>query len=398
MKPPKFAVDKRAVPRIEAGHPWVFANELAVPARELPPGGTVDITAVDGRFLGRGYANPASLIAVRLCTRAKGQTLDLPGFWAEQLRSALELRQALFPGETAWRWIHGESDGIPGVVIDRFDDVIAAQITTLGMEQRRDALLAAIRDVLPSLRGAVLRNDVKVRELEGLEQGREVWFGDVPDAVTIREGDVRYVVSPLGGQKTGHFFDQRLNREFAAPLCRGRRVLDVYSNSGGWGLHALHAGATQAVFVDKSADACALVERNLAENGFADRGVIVQDEGRRALMELVAQGQRFGAVVLDPPAFAKTRKAAGAALKGYREINALGLQLVEPGGFLFTSSCSHHIVEDRLLEAINDAARETGKTLRLVRRGEQGPDHPVLPAMPESRYLKSWAFQVQPVF
>jgi 23S rRNA (cytosine1962-C5)-methyltransferase len=396
MKPPKFAVDKRAVPRIEAGHPWVFANELQVPARELPPGGVVDITAVDGRFLGRGYANPASLIAVRICTRNKGEHIDLPGFWAARLRAALELRQAIYPGERSYRWVHGESDGVPGVVIDRFDDVIGVQITTLGMEQRRDALREALCDVLP-LRGAVLRNDVKVRELEGLEQGREVWFGDIPETITIAEGDVRYVVAPLGGQKTGHFFDQRANRAFAAALSPGRRVLDVYANSGGWGLHALRAGASQVVFIDKSADACAAIETNLAENGFADRGLIVNDEGRRALMELVAQGQRFGSVVLDPPAFAKTRKAAGAALKGYAEINALGLQLVEPGGFLFTSSCSHHVHEDRLLEIITDAARQSGKELRLIRRGEQALDHPVLPAMPESRYLKSWAFQVQPL-
>jgi 23S rRNA (cytosine1962-C5)-methyltransferase len=396
MKPPKFAVNKRAVTRIEAGHPWVFANELEAPVRDLPPGGVVDVTAVDGRFIGRGYANPNSLIAVRLCTRAKGHHIDLPGFWAARLREALELRQALYPGATAYRWVHGESDGLPGVVIDRYNDVIGVQITTLGMEQRKDVLLEAIRDTLP-LEGGVLRNDVKVRELEGLEQGREIWFGEVPDEVIIAEGAVRYAVQPMGGQKTGHFFDQRTNREFAASLSAGRRVLDVYANTGGWGLHALRAGATEAVFIDKSQDACEAIEKNAALNEVAERCQIFQDEGRKALMGLVGRGERFGCVVLDPPAFAKTRKVASAALKGYGEINALGAQLVEPGGFLFTSSCSHHIFEERFLEVIAEAVRSTGKDLKLIRRGEQAPDHPVIPGMPETRYLKSFAFQVVPI-
>lgn len=396
MKPPKFAVHKRAATRLDTGHPWVFANELELPARELPTGGVVDITATDGRFIGRGYANPASLIAVRLCTRAKGQHLDLPGFWAARLRSALELRTALMPDSTAYRWVHGESDGLPGLVIDRFNDVIAVQLTTLGTDQRRDLLLQAVRDVLP-LAGGVLRNDVRVRELEGLEQGRELWFGEVPEQIVIHEGPVAFQIAPMGGQKTGHFFDQQANRRFAAPLCAGRRVLDVYANSGGWGLHALAAGADHAVFIDKSPAACEAVQANLDLNGFTERGTVLHDEGRRALMHLVQQGERFGAVVLDPPAFAKTRKAAGSALKGYREINALGLNLVEPGGFFFTSSCSHHVFEDRFLQAINEAAREAGKELRLIRRGEQSPDHPVLPSMPETRYLKSFAFQVVPI-
>lgn len=396
MKPPKFAVHKRAATRLDAGHPWVFANELESPARDLPPGGVVDVTATDGRFIGRGYANPNSLIAVRICTRSKAQHIDLPGFWAARLRQALELRKALYPGETAWRWVHGESDGIPGLVLDRYNDIVAAQITTLGMEVRREILLEALHDVLP-LSGGVLRNDIRVRELEGLEQGRERWFGEIPDSLDISEGPVQYRIAPLGGQKTGHFFDQRDNRAFAAGLSVGRRVLDVYANTGGWGLHALYAGAAHATFIDKSAEACAAIEQNLALGDLADRGQVVCAEGRKALIDLVTEGARFGAVVLDPPAFAKTKKAAGSALKGYREINALGMQLVEPGGFLFTSSCSFHIFEERFLSVISQAARETGKELRLVRRGEQASDHPILPDMPESRYLKSYAFQVLPL-
>lgn len=394
MAHPRFSVHKRAARRILDGHPWVFGNELEVPAKELPVGGTVDITAPDGRFLGRGYANPQSLIAVRLCSRSKAQHIDLPGFWAARIREAVELRTAILPGATAYRLIYGESDGMPGFILDRFGDIVAAQVTTLGMEQRLPLILEALRDVLPTLTGGVLRNDVRVRTLEGLEPGRGVWFGDVPETVDIDEEGVRYTIEPHRGQNTGHFFDQRLNRRFAAPLCAGKSVLDVYANTGGWGLHALVAGAERVMFIDKSTDACAAIERNAALNGAADRVDIVNDEARRALIALVAQGARYGCVVLDPPAFARTKKAAGPGLKGYQEINALGMQLVNPGGFLFTSSCSHHIFEDRFLAVINEAAQQTGKRLKLIRRGEQSPDHPVLPAMPETRYLKSYAFQV----
>lgn len=396
MKPPRFAVHQRAAKRILGGHPWVFGNELQVPAKELPVGGTVDIAGPDGRFLGRGYANPASLIAVRLVSRSKAQPIDLPGFWAARLRESLQLRQALFPGSTAYRLVHGESDGMPGLILDRYDSVLAAQVTTLGMDQRLGAVLEAVRDVLPEVTAGVLRNDLKVRTLEGLTEGRGPWFGEAPETIDIDEDGVKYRISPLGGQKTGHFYDQRRNRAFAATLCGGRSVLDVYANTGGWGLHALAQGASEVMFVDKSAEACAAIAVNADLNGFGDRTEIVKDEGRKTLMAMVVQGLRFGAVVLDPPAFAKTKKAAGNALRGYKEINGLGLQLVEPGGYLFTSSCSHHVFEDRFLEAVHAAAVGTGKRLKLIRRGEQSPDHPVLPAMPESRYLKSYAFQVLP--
>jgi 23S rRNA (cytosine1962-C5)-methyltransferase len=212
--------------------------------------------------------------------------------------------------------------------------------------------------------------------------------------VQIDEFGVTFEVDLGEGQKTGHFFDQAENRLAAAPWCRGRSVLDVYCNTGGFGLHALAAGAERAVFVEKSAPTAERVLRNLSLNGFKEKGEVIQVEATRVLESFVAEGRRFGAVVLDPPAFAKSRKTAGNALRGYTRINALGMTLVEPGGFLFTSSCSYHIQEDRFLEAIAQAAKLAGRRLRLIRRGEQGPDHPMLPEVPESRYLKSLAFQV----
>jgi 23S rRNA (cytosine1962-C5)-methyltransferase len=393
MAHPRFSVHKRAARRILDGHPWVFGNELDTPARELPPGGTVDIAGPDGRVLGKGYANPNSLIAVRLCSRSKTQHIDLPGFWAARLREALELRTALLPGATAYRLVNGESDGMPGLVLDRLGDVVVAQVSTLGMEQRLPLVLEALPDVLP-LSGGLLRNDTRLRDLEGLAQGVEVWFGEVPDTVEIDEDGVRFAVAPRTGEGTGHSFDQRMNRRFAASLCAGRTVLDVYAGTGAWGLHALVAGAEHVHFVDKSGPASAAIAHNAELNGVEAKVDIVNDEARRTLMAMVSQGARYDAVVLDPPPFAKTKKAAGSGLKGYQEINALAMQLVQPGGFVFTSSCSHHVFEDRFLTAINEAAQETGKRLKLIRRGEQAPDHPILPAMPETRTLKSFAFQV----
>jgi 23S rRNA (cytosine1962-C5)-methyltransferase len=276
-------------------------------------------------------------------------------------------------------------------VIDRHGDVLAVQITTLGMEVRKELLGQAIREVFePS--AAVLRSEGRNRQLEGLDDERAVWFGAPPEHVDIDEYGVTFRVPLLGGQKTGHFYDQADNRRFAGGLCRGLRVLDVYANGGGWALHALRNGASAAVAVDKSAEACAMMRTNAELNGVALD--VIEAEGKRTLQDLLQAGQQFGAVVLDPPAFAKTRKAAGSALRGYRDINALGMGLLEPGGLLFTSSCSYHVHEDRFLEALTQAAGDAGRRLRVVRRGEQSPDHAIDPTVPETRYLKSWAFTV----
>lgn len=378
--------------RIKAGHPWVFSNELDGDVGALPPGGVVDVHDAGGAFLGRGYANPRSLIAVRILSRQRDD-VDHPAFWAHRLREARVYREAVYPDRRSLRLVHAEGDGLPGLVVDAYDGWLAVQLTTLGTEARKDVIAQALQEVFEP-RGAVLRSEGRARQLEGLEDERAAWFGDPPEHVDIDEYGVRFRVSLLGGQKTGHFFDQADNRRFAGGLCRGRTVLDVYANGAGWALHALRSGAASAVAVDKSAECAERMRVNAELNGVADRLEVVEAEGRQVLQQLLGRSARFGAVVLDPPAFAKTRKAAGSALRGYREINALGLSLVEPGGFLFTSSCSFHVQEDRFLDEIAQAARLAGRRLRLVRRGDQAADHPVALAVPETRYLKSFAFQV----
>lgn len=381
--------------RVRSGHPWVFSNELDCDVSALPSGGLVTLTTANGKFIGHGYANPKSLIAIRLLSRNRSADIATSAFFASRLRHAVALRASLYPGRTAYRLVNAESDGLPGLIIDRFNDVLSVQITTLGMDHLKNPLKEAIVEVLQP-KGAVFRNDSPMRTLEGLPTEKGIWFGTIPDFIDIDEFGVTFRVHVLGGQKTGHFFDQADNRHFAGKLCNNMKVLDVYSNSGGWGLHALKHGASEVIFVDKQEPCCEQIEANVALNGFEDRAVILCDEGKKTLETLLSNGVRFDAVNLDPPAFAKQRRAANSALKGYREINRLGLLLVKPGGFLFTSSCSYHVHEERFLEAIQKAAEDAGRSIRVVRRGEQSADHPTRPEVPETRYLKSYAFQVMP--
>lgn len=380
--------------RCRPGHPWVFSNEiLDPPVSTLPPGGAVEVVDPKGQVMGRGYANPQSLITVRIVTRGSGD-LDAPELYAERLAAAMEWRTRALPGRRSMRVCAGEADGLPGLILDRYEDVLVAQVTTLGMEVRKPVLREAIERVLKP-RGAMLRNDVGARALEGLGRENEVWFGDVPDRVPFDENGVRFLADPRSGQKTGFFFDQAENRVFGAKRCKGQRVLDVYAHTGAWAIHALVAGATDAVAVDSSAPACRLIAENAALNGVADRLRVVEADAREAMERMHAAGERFDVVCIDPPAFAKNRKSAGVALGAYKAVNAAALRLVKPGGLLFTSSCSHHVHADRFEEAVIAGARQAGRGLLLIRRGGQAPDHPILPGVAESEYLKHLVFAVR---
>lgn len=391
---PEVRLKPRADKRARAGHPWIFSNEIDGSVKDLPPGGAVDVLGPNGAFIAKGYANPHSLIAIRLLTRNRREDIDHPAFYQRRIAEALAYRERVLPGRSSYRMVHAEGDALPGLVIDRLGGVLAVQLTTLGMDSRKPQLEQALRAL--GFEAAVLRNDAPVRELEGLEQGRGPWFGDIPDLVEIEEYGVRFGVGLLEGQKTGHFFDQTDNRHWLGALSKGKTVLDVYANTGGFALHALVNGAEKAVMVEKSEAVCELALANAQRNGVADRLTILCDEGKRTLESLVAEGHRFDVVNLDPPAFAKTKKAVASAVRGYREINALGLSLVQPGGLFGTSSCSFHVHEDTYVDAVAEAARHVGMRLRLSRRGGQGPDHPVTPGIPETRYLKFLGFGVNP--
>lgn len=390
---PSVSLRPKSDKRVASGHPWVFSNEIDGDVKSLPKGGAVDVFDARGKFLGRGYANPASLIAIRILTRRRKEDIDSPYFFADRFREALSLRAAAYPGRQSCRLVFGEADGLAGLIVDRYGDHLSVQLGTLGMEVRRAVIREALETVF-SPTSAVLRNDAPTRSLEGLPRGREVWFGEAPESLSFDEAGIRFTMPLLGGQKTGHFFDQYDNKRAAAPFCAGRSVLDVYANTGGWALHALQAGASHATVVDSDEANTERALDNAEANGFADRFDAIAHEGKATLQHMVHMGRRFGVVVLDPPAFAKTRKAVGSALRGYREINTLGITLTEPGGFFFTSSCSFHILEDRFVEEIAVAADTAGRRLKMVYRGSQASDHPVLSRVPETRYLKCFGFQV----
>ena len=307
--------------RARPGHPWIFSNEIVdPPVASLPSGDAVEVVDTAGHVLGRGYSNPHSLITIRLVTRGDAD-LDSVTLYAERLRAADAMRARVLPGRRSYRLCAGEADGLPGLLVDRYEDVLVAQITTLGMERRKDLLREGLQAL--GVRGAVLRSDVGARALEGLPIGEsEVWFGDVPSKVAFEENGVRFQADPLSGQKTGFFFDQAENRAFGAPRCRGQRVLDVYAHTGAWALHALVAGATEAVAIDASGPACALIAENAALNGVSDRLRVIESDAREAMERLLATRERFDVVCIDPPAFAKSRKKAGIALGAYKAVNA----------------------------------------------------------------------------
>jgi 23S rRNA (cytosine1962-C5)-methyltransferase len=372
-------------------HPWIFSNEiLSPPVSSLPAGGAVQVEDERGRKLGFGYSNPHSLISIRL---TGAENPDSPDFFIRRLSRALVLRQSTLPGRVAGRLCAGEADGLPGVIIDRYGlpgeaPVLSVQITSLGMEKRKEALKEALLEVVKP-RAIVLRNDVSLRELEGLPLEKGLWAGEQSRAEFLENGAC-FEVDLLEGQKTGFFFDQADNRAFLAARAKGRTVLDVFAYVGALAVEAMLAGAASATTIDSSATAVASTQANAARNGVQVESLM--GDARDMLENLE---RSFDMVSVDPPAFAKSRKQAGAALAGYRTINQLALKKVKPGSLFFTSSCSHHIQPERFEETILEAAHRAGRALLLIRRGGQAPDHPILPGVPETEYLKHLVFAVR---
>ena len=381
--------------RLRAGHLWVFSNEVDVahtPLTAFEAGEPVQIQDSRGTTVGSGYVNPRSLICARLVSRQPDRPLD-GDLLRTRLRSALALRARLFGEEPFYRLAYGESDGMPGLIVDRFGDVLVAQITTAGVERLRDEVVAALAELLqPS--GILLRNDTGSRELEGLESYVEVAHGTVPDRAEIRENGVRFVVPLTGGQKTGWFYDHRDNRARLPRYVVGRRVLDVFSYAGGWGIQAAVGGASEVVCLDSSATALRLLGESAELNGVADRMSTLQDDAFDALRDLGHAGERFDLIVLDPPAFIKRRKDQKQGEKAYQKINRLAVELLPRDGILVSASCSFHMGRDALLDAILRAGRDTKRELQILEEGHQAPDHPVHPAIPETSYLKAFFARV----
>ncbi len=393
MSLPPLRLRKNEDRRLRAGHLWVFSNEVdvsATPLAAFEPGAMAEVQDARGAPLGTAYVNPRSLIAARLVSRQRSRVLD-GDLLRRRLARALALRDGLFD-RPFYRLAFGEGDGLPGLVVDRFGSILGAQVTTAGMERVVDDLVGALRETVQPT-GILLRNDTSGRALEGLESYVRTAFGEVPEVLEVEENGVRFH-APVTGQKTGWFYDHRMNRARMAAYVRGRRVLDVFSYVGGWGVQAAAAGAERVTCVDASAPALEFVGRSAELNGVADRVYTQRADAFDALMRLGADGERFGVVVLDPPAFIKRRKDAKAGEEAYRRANQLAMELLEPDGVLVSASCSYHLPREGLQDAMLRASRRLCRELQLLEEGHQGPDHPVHPAIPETAYLKAFIGRV----
>jgi len=376
--------------RLRAGHLWVYSNEIETGPqsgydfRALEPGTLCRVVDSRGKPLGLGYVNPHTLLAVRILSGNVEASIDRDWF-GRRIATALALRDRIY-NEPYYRLLYGEADGVPGLVIDRYGDVLVAQITTAGMEKLKAPLLEALQEVLQP-RGILLRNDTGARELEGLSQENEI-IGEIADPLEIREAGLRYTLSLAEGQKTGFFFDQRDNRSRLARYVRGRSVLDVFSYVGAWAQRALRDGASSATCLDSSQTALDAAQASAALNGLSIE--TIRDDALAGMKALRAAGRHFDVVIVDPPALIKRKKDFDAGIEHYAALNRAAMHLLAADGILVSCSCSHHLGADDLQRILLREARHAGRRLRLLEQGAQGPDHPVHPAIPETRYLKGF--------
>jgi len=376
--------------RILAGHPWLFHDDL----KTSPQEGNGDVFSLSderGGFLGRGFYNSNSRIAFRLITRAD-QPVD-EKFWKGRLEDAIQLREAMDPDSNARRLVYSEADGFPGLIIDDYGGHLSLQILSLGIEKLKELILATLHERLQP-KAIVLRNDSMVRELEGLTQEKAVHHGEVPGPIEIREGDLRFRVNLLEGQKTGAYLDQRDNRLHLRQFAAGKRILDAFCYEGWFGLHLARAGASEVLALDSSQKALDHATANSSANSLADRVRTVRKNCFDELKKMAVSGnERFDLIVLDPPPFARKKSDIPNALRAYREINRRAIQCLNPGGMLFSCCCSHGVSQDRFAGAIAEAAGKARRKLLLLEQRLQAPDHPILFNEPESLYLKGLLFR-----
>ncbi len=384
--------------RIRAGHCWIYSNEVdirATPLKDFTPGQTVEIFNHQEKWLGSGYVNPNSLICARLVSRDREHPLS-DSLLVHRLKIALAMRERIYP-KPYYRVVFGESDGLPGLVVDRYGDQVVVQITTAGMEKLKQEIVDAIEKVLKPT-GILLRNDSSVREQEGLERYIELASGQVSEQLTVEENGLKFQTHSQEGQKTGWFFDQADNRTRMARYIHGGRVLDVCSYVGAWGVQAAAKGAEHVVCVDTSVSALEMVTANAELNGLSDRVDTLQANAFDSLRDLRAEREHFDLIVLDPPAFIKRRKDKKEGALAYRRLNQAAMQLLSKDGILITSSCSHHMSAEELQQLVQQGGRHCDRSLQLLEQGQQGPDHPIHPAISETAYLKTFYLRVLPTF
>lgn len=385
---------RRQERRVQRGHPWVFSNEVAIdrsPLTAFEPGDCVNVLSHSGKPLGTAYVNPHSLICARMLSAEPDCVLD-DAMLASRISEALVLRETL-----GWlpfcRLVYGESDRLPGLVVDAYGDVLVAQIGTAGMERMRDGIVAALLELCrPS--AVVLRNDLASRKLEGLDTYIEVAHGHCPEAVSVRENETEFEIAPLAGQKTGWYYDQRCNRALVAGRSHARSVLDCFSYVGGFGIQAARAGAASVLCLDASQSALECAARNASLNGVEGTVELRRGDAFDALRALRDEGRRFDVVVVDPPAFIRRRKDRRSGLEAYRRLNRRAMQVLADDGLMLSASCSFHLSPEEHQAMVAGAADDVGRWIQILTRGHQAADHPVHPGLPESEYLKALLIRV----
>ncbi|MBO9130856.1 class I SAM-dependent rRNA methyltransferase [Bacillus sp. 165] len=388
----KVFLERNRRKRLEQGHPWIFQSEVNRIEGEFEPGDFVDVYNHQNFLLAKGYINPKSQMIVRVLTQNPDEELN-ENFFIEKIRAAWAYRQRFLPDVNSCRAIYGESDFLPGLIVDKYEDVLVVQILSLGMEKRKEWVLKGLLEVFQP-KAIYLRNDVYVRELEGLNQEKGFWYGESPTEIEIEENGVKYVVDIENGQKTGFFFDQRQNRAAIKPLIDSNStVLDCFTHTGSFMLNACHYGAKHLTAVDISEHAIETAKQNARLNGF-DNIDFVTANAFDFLREAVEEQKLWDVVIIDPPAFAKSSRAVKKALGGYKDINLNGLKLVKDGGFFVTASCSYHIHGDMFQEMVQKAAYDAKKVLRQIHWSGAGYDHPKLLASDEGDYLKFAIYEV----
>jgi len=402
---PRCTVTAKAEASVLRGHPWVYGEEVTSMDGQTVNGGLVDILSRKGRYLGTGLLSQQSKIRVRLITRNANDRFD-EAFWERKLRWAWEYRKAVLRPEdlSCCRLVFGEADAFPGLTVDRFNDLLVAQVLSVGMEFRKDFLFSTLVHILREdgqvISGVYERNDEALREKEGLEQGKG-WFpleeDYVPPSSTVTEiveNGVKYLVDVENGQKTGFFLDQKFNRQAVARLAKGRTVLDCFTHTGSFALNAALGGASHVTAVDVSQSAVEMARANAERNGLSDRVECVQANVFDLLPQLEKEPRRYDFIILDPPAFTKSRRTLDRAISGYKEINYRAMKLLPRGGYLATCSCSHFATEEHFTAMLRSAAHDAGVQLRQIEARQQSPDHPILWGVEETNYLKFYLFQV----
>jgi 23S rRNA (cytosine1962-C5)-methyltransferase len=389
MKPSILRLKKNEDRRLRAGHLWIYSNEIdttVTPLKSLEPGQAVRVEAQDKTPLGLAYVNPHSLITGRLISRNVKDTFDIELF-TQRLQQALTWRNQVFK-KPYYRLVFGESDQLPGLVIDRFGNDFVAQLNTAGMDVRKDLILAAITTIIPGTNSILLRNDSPMRLQEGLETSVSAGWGEPPQRVMLEENDTAFYAPLWEGQKTGWFYDHRLNRSRLKQYVEGKRVLDVFSYLGGWGIQAATFGAKEVTCLDASAFATQWIADNSRLNHVEDKVKVICDDAFVGLKNLHHAKEKFDIIILDPPAFVKKQKDKKEGLLAYQRINEAALKLLEPNGLLLSCSCSMHVEYDDLIQALRRASLNTHCELQIVEQGHQAQDHPVHVAIPETNYLK----------